>query len=445
VLVTIDTLRADHLQGYGYVRQTSPFLDRLAGAGVLFEHATATISHTAPSHSSILTGLLPLQHRVLRNGDKLSRDIPSVAQAYRRAGYATAAFLSTGFLAWTATSFETVDADLREGGRTVERALAWVEQNGGAGPFLLWVHLFDVHEAEIAGKAPPKTSFDAIRRRTPLAPSAFFDYLADLHGLPETSSDAPFRGLRWEANENLRRGFLATPSDFVESIDHYDAQIDYVDGLIERLFRAVVGQDDTNSLWVITSDHGEGLGSHGYRGHDGHIYQAQLHVPLIFWASDDSLVPRRVSTRVSLVDLFPTLVTPLGGLDPDAPPVEGVSLWPALSGRGSLPADRAVFAQKKPMPTLKNTMHALLRGPRKYILHTDPDRQHEYYDLDTDPRELVNRIGATSVEGYRAELEARLEELAANPAAPRGDETDVPDAMLEELEALGYLGDDAPE
>lgn len=440
VLITIDTLRADHLQTYGYVRQTAPFLDGLAARGVVFERAAATMSHTAPSHSSIFSGLLPLQHGVLKNGDILPARIPTMAGEYARAGYATGAFASNSFLARTCSGFETVDAALRKGDETVDAALDWIDDQGDQ-PFFLWVHFFDVHEAEIAGHELPPAYYDELAERTPLELPGLYEYLAELHGLEHPSWEGEFPGMRWEAHANLRSPFLETKADFVDRIDEYDAQIGFVDDLIERLYDAVVELDpEAANLWVVTSDHGEGLGSHGYRGHDGHIYQAQLHVPLIFFATGRPLPARRIAMQVSTVDLFPTLIEALDGAAPELAPVEGLSLWPALgASEEPLPA-RAIHAQKKPMPVLRNSQYALIEDRRKYILHTNAERTHEFYDLRSDPRELVNRIDDDeAAAAYRGRLERKLVELHEARPAAESMEQEIPPQILAELEALGYV------
>lgn len=442
VLITIDTLRADHLRSYGYVRQTSPFLDSLAERGVVFEETVSTMSHTAPSHSSIFTGLLPMQHGVLKNGDVLPETIPTLASEYARAGYATGAFMSNSFLARTCAGFETVDAELRRGDATTDAALDWIDDQGQR-PFFLWVHYFDVHEAEIAGWELPPSYHAALDRRTPLERPELYEYLAELHGLEHRRWDGEFPGMRWEARPELRSPFLETRADFVDRIDEYDAQIAFVDDRIEELFEAERASDpDGTALWVVTSDHGEGLGSHGYRGHDGHIYQAQLHVPLILHATDGSLPARRIASQVSSVDVFPTLVGALGPAARQPAAVEGTTLWPALSPEAAPLPDRALYAQKKPMPVLQNSQYTVLGNRRKYILHTAPERVHEFYDLSNDPRELVNRIEDPDAERYRELLEQKLDELQEARAASPNQENDVPPEILAELEALGYVGEE---
>ena len=438
VLVTIDTLRADHLQPYGYARQTSPFIDSLASQGVLFENAAATASHTAPSHASIFTGLRPLRHRVLSNGDLLPRNLPTLAGAFRARGFQTGAFVSNSFLKRSVTGFETFNGGLRKGRKTVQLAINWIESLGSDQPFFLWVHFFDVHEAELEGAAVDKLLYKANDERLDLSPEDFYAHLAERHGLPNPPPEEAFPGIRWESWMDIRPNRLESREEIIRRIDDYDSQISYVDKRIERLSAAVENERfKGSSLWVITADHGEGLGGHYYRGHDAHIYQAQLHVPLIFFASNGSLPARRIETRVSLVDLAPTL---LEVIDEPWSESDGSTLWPALRGQGSELQDRPVFAQRKRMVSRENKVFALIDGNHKYILHTE--KEDEFYDLDTDPNELVNRIESPEAGAYRSRLESMLGEFDVEALMGAGSKARMPTETEEELEALGYMGDD---
>ena len=438
VVVTIDTLRADHLQPYGYARQTSPFIDNLASQGVLFENAAATASHTAPSHASIFTGLRPLRHRVLSNGDLLPRDLPTLAGEFGANGFQTAAFVGNSFLKRSVIGFETFDGELRKGAETVGLAIDWIESLDSDEAFFLWVHFFDVHEAELEGAAVGKRYYVANRDRLELSPEEFYAHLAERHGLPNPPPEENFPGIRWESWMDVRPNRLETRAEIVLQIDDYDSQISYVDDQIKRLSAVVDGNGfEGASLWVITSDHGEGLGGHSYRGHDVHIYQEQLHVPLIFYASNGSLPPRIIETRVSLVDLTPTL---LEVLDESWSDSDGLSLWPAISGQVSELQDRPVFALRKRMAAKRNKAFALIEGHYKYILHTK--LEDEFYDLDTDPNELVNRIESPEAEAYRVRLESMLGEFDLEALMGPESQPRLPSETEDELEALGYMGDD---
>jgi len=145
VLVTIDTLRADHLKSYGYLRETSPFIDGLAAEGVLFERAFATVSHTAPSHASMLTGRAPAGHGLFANGQSLDPVVPSLGCLLAANGFRGGAFTSVRFLREMMSGFGERSATERVAAKTVDAALAWVETLAPDARFFLWVHIYDPH------------------------------------------------------------------------------------------------------------------------------------------------------------------------------------------------------------------------------------------------------------------------------------------------------------
>src|SRR6185436_10542785 len=178
VLVTIDTLRADHVSCYGYPRQTTPFLDSLAKRGVLFTRTSATISHTAPSHSSMLTGLPPLVHGVLHNGYKMDADAIDLARVFAAAGFETAACVNTEFLEGVARSFQVVHPTTGRGADVVQLARTWLVDERKGPRFFLWVHLFDPHRWK--DFAVERSDERLFRGKTP---PEFREYLMELHGL----------------------------------------------------------------------------------------------------------------------------------------------------------------------------------------------------------------------------------------------------------------------
>src|SRR5262245_29954999 len=155
VLVTIDTLRADHVSCYGYPRATTPFLDALAARGVRFTRTYAAISHTAPSHATMLTGLVPAVHGVVNNGGRLDPEAADLAKAFAGAGFESAAFLNVRFMSGIAASFGHVVVcalgpepthKLQTGADVVDAAISWLEHERRTERFLLWVHLYDPHK-----------------------------------------------------------------------------------------------------------------------------------------------------------------------------------------------------------------------------------------------------------------------------------------------------------
>jgi arylsulfatase A-like enzyme len=435
VLVTIDTLRADHVSAYGYRRPTTPFLDRLARAGVLFTRAVSTVAHTAPSHSSMLTGLPTLVHGVEHNGYMLDDDAIDLARVFGAAGFETAACVNEEFLERIANSFQAVHSSRARGEEVLRLARRWLSEERRGERFFLWVHLFDPHRWKNLSEPPGGP---------PLAepPEGFAEYLMELHGLDRMGVEGLLaQRIEMKDGKSLK---LQNLEQYLRFIDSYDRLIRYADAQIEQLHRAVEALGlPGRTLWIVTADHGEGLASHGHDAHIWNIYQEQLHVPLLFHASDGSLAPARVGAVVSHLDLFPTVVEALGGRvsAPDGL-VEGRSLWPLLSGEQVAWPERAVFAQRKPLgergaPDVVKTLYSL--QSERFKLLDREDGPDEFYDLSADPRELDDRSGASVPE--LAEMERELERRVRlfETYAQGIDEQEIPADMLEQLRDLGYV------
>jgi len=446
VLVTIDTLRADHLGSYGYPRNVSPFLDQLASRGVRFAQALTAIAHTAPSHASMFTGLPPTRHGVRENGQTLDASTPTLAGALRAAGWDTAAFTSVKFLGGVSNGFQTVNATRRSAGEVTRGAIAWLGNRDASRPFFLWVHYYNVHEWYL-GTAPDEERA-VVQAATRVADERLFDELASRHGWPRISGPHPFDPPDWGLTQNKKDGIhpfrVESREQAIAWIDTYDAEVARVDAEIRRLFESVEKlQPPAPVLWVVTSDHGEGLGGHGFYGHGQHVYTEQLHVPLILFASDGSLPVTTVDTLVSLVDLAPTVANLLGARSgvPD-PAVDGVSLAPLVRGAGGEWASRPAFAERRPRDDMRRALgwkydevYALQRGSQKYIrVEGGPD---EFYDLASDPLELRNLIDQPlpARDELRGLLDAKLEWLRGHAGTAQKPNP----RYIDELRALGYV------
>ena len=422
VLVTLDTVRADHLGTYGYPRHTSPFIDSLAERGVLFERAYATSASTAPAHASLFTARYPLQHGLRRNTIWLPNGTPTLAGAFRAAGWRTAAFVSAAVLdqiTRIGQGFDTYAETSRPEGRefqddrvTTERALTWLNNVPADASFFLWVHYFDAHA--------PYTPDPALR--TALGPNSDADRA--------TMSD-------W-----LHQHHYITPQrDDLDRIANYDAEVRSIDDQLHRLYDGIEARPGTG-LWVITADHGEGLSNHDFWPHVLELYTEQLASPLIFHWSHGGPAPRRVPAPVvSQVDVAPTLLD-LAGLPSTAlPRPEGASLRPLLEGSGMpFPLDRAVFAQYGGEHDRCEDLFAIYRLDRALItpLRPGPER---FYAIDDDRYQTVNRDGMGLPEQDR--LREQLRTLVARFVTETGgydDLTVIRDRpALERLRALGYV------
>ncbi len=427
ILVTIDTLRADHLGSYGYPRNVSPFLDQLAAEGVRFNKAVSSSSHTAPSHASLFTSQYPATHGVIANGTQLNAEIPTIASMFQSAGFQTAAVIGARFLSQVTPGFEEVHhkrpkpSGYWPADRVVDKAIVWLTGRDKEKPFFLWVHLYDVHSSRGEQGGPP------------------YEYLSKLK--KEFQQDPIPIQAAWKQH-GLSDDVIGSP----RQLHHYDAQLAYVDTELERLYRFVeTHESDSEVLWAITADHGEGLGNHGFLGHGRYLYQEQLRVPLILHAPKSWEAGLIVPELVRHVDLMPTLAELTGiAVDQKKLAIEGRSLLPLLDPSNPGVAPAYAYSQRRP-PTegrlqagwSPGLMISAQSDDYKYILRTDGD--DEFYDLSKDPIELENMIETDLAEKQRmAEWLARkYEEMSTNSLGDR--ETGVQEEFVEELRALGYL------
>jgi choline-sulfatase len=387
VLVTIDTLRADHVGAYGRVGVHTTTIDRLAREGVLVEEAVVAVPQTRPSHATILTGLLPYEHGLRDNySPPLASGTPTLASVLRGSGWETAAFIGAypvsrpsgldhGFGAYD-DPFSGPESPgdgrtERRAAEVVDQALVWLRKPRTR-PFFAWVHLFDPH----APYDPP----------------------------------APWK-----------QRFSKSP---------YDGEVAYADAELGRL---VAWLDSSGlrgrTLLVVTSDHGEGLGDHGEEEHMVFVYDSTLHVPLVVSWPGTLPAGARVSGQFRSVDLLATLLD-LSGVK--APPTSGLSRAAALR-KGTRIGPSDAYAE-----TLFSQLHfgyAPLRAVRgdgwKYVEAPRP----ELYHLADDPGEKRNvvREQASIAAALRRRLEAydRVRGTSPAPAA-------VDAETAERLAALGY-------
>ena len=378
VLITIDTLRADHVGAYGAAGARTSTLDALARDGARFERAWATAPITLPSHASLLTGRYPPAHGSRHNGIAVDAAVPTLATRFKAAGFATAAFVSAFPLDrrfGLAAGFDVYDDDLprgpdgrplndRTGAETVTRAVAWLQAQSAPRVFL-WVHLFDPH--------------------------------------------APY----------------GTPGSGGTAIARYDGDVTAADHEAGRLL-AGLGERASRTLVVATADHGEAFGEHGEIGHSIFVYDTTLRVPLVMHGPG---VPAGtvVADDVSLVDVAPTLAALTGVTSADS---DGQSLVPALGGQVLAP--RALYAESF-APYFDfgwAGLRAVREGATKYIAAPRP----ELFDLTLDPGEATNQVS------HDARTAARLDARAT--AVSSGTPTVTPLAGGEattRLRALGYL------
>jgi arylsulfatase A-like enzyme len=417
LLVTIDTLRADHLGCYGYFRDTSPNIDALAAESLVFERAYAPLATTLPSHTSLFTGVYPLEHGVLANikhGGMLFVPAPglrTLAQGLGELGYRSAGIVSAasvGRATGIDSGFEHYsepEGHSRIAGETVAEVRDWLKTLREGESFFLWVHFWDPH-------LPYR------------APEEFRDRF--------TSDDALREML-------VERGVEERLPMFLERANRYDEEILYVDDQLGRLLELLRSRGRyQDTLIVLAGDHGESLGEHGEAGH-GCVHEGQLRVPLLMRLP--GVPPARLDTPVSLVDLLPTL---LGRV----PELELAGLAEQASGTDRLSApeeDPLIFAQRtqRDRKGIHSFRYVLIQ--RDWKLEHVPEGEDLLYDLRNDPQESRNLAAdrPEKVREMREELSARLHRQLARGQELRGgapEEERIADPEhLERLRALGYV------
>jgi len=393
-LVTIDTLRADHIGCYGYDRVETPALDALANNGIRFTQAFTPSPVTNTSHTSILTGLLPSTHGVTDFALPLSPAHPTWAELLHQQGYHTAAFIGAVILDSKTLApgldrgFDFYDNFLdhphtksrwgrveRRGIDVVQRAESWISAHP-AGPHFVWVHLYDPHD--------------------PYEPPAPYSQLYKNH--------------------------------------LYDGEIAYADSALANFISYLKRHGwYENSLIVVVGDHGEGLGEHGENTHGIFLYDSTTHVPLIFKLPVASIAGKIkvVSAQVRTTDILPTVLDVVGASVQQR--LDGESLRPYFGGADTL--SRIAFGETDyplrfgwaPLRSVRMEGHKFIEAPRP-----------ELYDLHTDSAELDNKYEPWNPQVQKSrQLLAELRTKAPPPEPSKGV---VGQGTIDELKALGYLG-----
>jgi arylsulfatase A-like enzyme len=438
LLISLDTLRADHLSCYGYERPTSPMIDALASRGVRFEWARSHSPKTGPSHMSLMTGLLPDAHGVpnldQQDNRRLASGVPTLASLLSDAGWRTAAIHGGGHISRELgfdVGFERFDGPRGvEGG--VGKALSLMEEWADE-PFFLFLHTYEIHDPYV----PPSPY-----RERFLDP----DYEGGVTYTREELKSVAGKG--WDQQHRLfwQQVDLQSLADRDRLIDLYDAGIAFADAQVGRLLQGLAAlglAEDT--LVVLVSDHGEEFLEHGGYLHNA-MYEELLHVPLVIRVPPRRApsVPRaalsggKVAAPVQLVDVLPTL---LELLDVSAPGhLQGRSLLPLMRGE-ALPEPPGFAAWPRARAW------ALTSEGDKLIRREPPEGgvTHELFDLAGDPGEKQD---------HAADDPARVEELATRlmtlrdacrgylSASESGGEVVLDEETRRSLEALGYLGGD---
>lgn len=424
ILISIDTLRADHLSCYGYFRETSPGIDAFRRDAVMFSQARTPLAHTLPAHVSMFSARRPLKHGLRNNLWRLRPDVPLLTESLKSAGYSTGAVPGAGVLKFGGGIERGFDdyiqgydqsmtiwrrkrkVERKPASLVVDQGIAWIEKNRNEPALFLFMHFFDAH-----------TPYDFL----PVEYRASFVL------------DEEYRARARE---------LGQEEEYLERANIYDGAIRYLDKELARFFEYLRGAglyDD--ALIIVTADHGECLGQHGWYGHGLYVYEELMNVPLLI------KLPRRVyggyerDRDVGLIDIAPTI---LDYLDlPDLPGSEGVSLLPMIE-RPHIRARERVYYERRHYPEriqrafegmAAREIWGIKVGQWKYIMNdTKPD---ELYDLGEDPHELRNL--ARERRSVAAGLEKILEEHVSSGGGHDIVAPPISEKERKRLEALGYV------
>jgi arylsulfatase A-like enzyme/Flp pilus assembly protein TadD len=424
ILISVDTLRADHLSCYGYAKLRTPHIDSLATGGTIFTEINSQAPITLPSHVSLFTSTYPFANGIRENAQVLPPGATTLATVLAAHGYDTAAFIGGYFLErryGLAQGFQTYDSpfdtrvikgalDLkRPAAQVIEGAEHWLEQNSGH-PFFLFVHLFDLHQPY----DPPA----AYRARAPQS--------------------------------------------------EYDQELAYADdslgGFLEFLAKSGL---DRRALVVLFSDHGESLGDHGETTHGYFIYRSTLHVPLIFhWPQAEGIRNAESGIRISpqatnlqprassLNEHSPLVVAPAGLIDvaPTILSFLGIQPPATFCGHSLLELVKNGYSPSRDVYSESSYAHdkfgwAALRSLRREDFQYIDAPHPELYDLKHDPAELHNLLPGQSAlaASYRERLATLLATYRSVPAAGAPASTATLPGSAESLRALGYLDISAPQ
>ena len=389
ILISIDTLRSDHLPAYGYKAVDTPNIDALRADSILFQRAWSHVPLTLPSHASMLTGMLPADTGVRDNvGFRLSESIPTLQELLKKNGYATGGAVSAFVLrheTGIGRGFDFFDDEVeplgtdktigrvqRDGRETVHALQKWLDGQTDK-PFFAFLHLYEPHEPY----TPPEPYFS----RYP---------------------------------------------------NHYDGEIAYADAIVGEFLESLKQKGVYDkALIILLSDHGEGLNEHGEAEHGIFLYREALQVPLIMKLPSSRKAGDTVDTPVELVDVFPTILERTATPAPKGGHPAGQSLLSML-GRGP---PRQIYAETY-YPRFHfgwSDLHSLIDGNQHYIRAPRP----ELYDMAADPGEKHNALQENRREYAR--LRQALEPYVREAPAP----SSIDREEAAKLAALGYVGSTA--
>ncbi len=446
ILITIDTARADHFGTYGYPRNITPFIDTLAKDGVIFKRAFAPMATTSPSHASIFTSLYPYQHKLLKNGHKLNDSFITMAEILKTMDMQTAAFVSTDVHFQVGNMHQGFDffdepvlhdnvalnpefkGKYRIASETMDSAIEWIDKKKTSDRFFIWIHLFDPH----LPLRPPELFMKKLSEQSEAERQFFSSFFINEHKIDPS--------------------FYANTDQMLQTLNMYDSEILFIDTEIRRFYEKLLDKGLYNdSLMIITTDHGEGLGNHRWYSHGKNIYNEQILTALIFHFSSGSFSGLSIEQIVESIDILPTVIELLGGeTTPLVKQFQGISLTPLLLNKFKEVPEKYAFAQRREFEKkdiLENVdpeklnyeegeKYSLQNAEYKYIYRTQGN--DEFYNVQEDPYELYNIINSDSAmkDKFKKNIIKMIEQFRED--ADIESET-VNEETIERLKALGYV------
>jgi len=409
ILISLDTLRADRLSSYGYERLTDPNLASLAKkSGVIFEDVVSVSSWTLPVHVSMLSGLYPTSHGVIQaHGNKISPSTKLLSEILHENGYRTFAFTGGGYLGKSygfSRGFEVYDvqenvkyANKNYLAGSIAKAVSKISELKGAEPYFLFLHTYGIH-----------CPYNPPRAFTSLFNSPDAEYI-NPNGC----------GLDYSS---IKAGQVKYISD------RYDQSIRWIDDSLPDLFSYLENSGELDhTVVVITSDHGEEFMEHGRVGHQRTLYREVLKIPLVIFAPQ--IGAKRISTQVSNIDLFPTLIDLLGL--PKQKQAQGVSLLPLIKGKQAQQPERAFQYSEL---SRRRALHSSMTK-ETHLIHDMEGEKHKLFDLINDPNEKDNLASKD-----QEQLSSKISELDEFDRTLQKGEAAVVDEKREELKKLKSLG-----
>jgi arylsulfatase A-like enzyme len=451
IFIHADTLRADHLDAYGYARPTAPNIRRMAEEGALFKYAMAQAGWTKVSTPSFVTGLYPSTTGVFSFPDRLPASATTIAEAYQAAGYATASFSSNAFIGLSSNMHQgyeefhepasLVDSAAPYTSKTarenVERAAQWIEQHRDT-PFFVFLHMNDPH-APYEPRAPYNTMWADPAKRD--------EHIRQREALRKTIKDPAQAARGMATREEMVEAGVDPHAYIAYDLAWYDGSIRGLDTEMGRLLERLrnLGLDRDVAI-AFLSDHGEEFLDHGRMWHEHSVYGELVHVPLILRWPAGIAAGRVIDDPVHLLDVMPTLLD-FAGL-PQPAGIQGQSLGPLVlaSNDPSLWKRRPVIMEKKPLargfPSASES-YAIIDGNWKLIYNKIPIPGGPEYELYEFPKDLLDQ---RNVAAEHPDVVARLGKVLngwhtmAQSARLKSDSETTSTMSAEELRRLRSLG-----